>query len=149
MITLNTITKALRWVCSLDDRRGIFCSLFRGNQLLISQGVLFTDKPIGSVAETMYVWVWEDHAKIADIGCIDVVMDRKQQLSLNDILDIDLTQYGVCVATLDGKASACLLPQTLGVSDIKIAINAMKTKYHTLTWGINVYTFTTTRVLVS
>jgi hypothetical protein len=60
-------------------------------------------------------------------------MDRKQQVSLNDVLDIDLTQYGVCVATLDGKASACILPQTLGVSDIKIAINAMKTKYHTLT----------------
>jgi hypothetical protein len=54
MISLNAITNALRGVCSLDDRRGLFCSLFRGNQLLISQGVLFTDRPIKTVAETMY-----------------------------------------------------------------------------------------------
>ena len=148
MISLDQISRLVREKVSLDDRRGIFCSFFRGTQLLTSQWVVFTDKPLRDIIETLYQWLWLDHAKLADRVAVDVVIDWTQQTSLNTILDLDLSLYGLCVATQDHSVSATMLPKTVWVTNVKIAVNAMKQKYPQLTGSINIYTFTTERLSV-
>lgn len=145
---LDQIKKTILTRYKLEDSKGVFLSIFdaKGN-LLSSQGVLQTDKDLGSVVEKLYKGFAEDMIKNIGLITVDVVTSMFEETNITKIPLTSVKQYGFYMID-DNHKSGVILPNTKGIADAKNALFVLKQKYG-LTGKVNVFLFTTDRLIVT
>lgn len=84
---------------SKTDIKGLFISVFdEKNDMLMSNGVAYTDKPLEQLIETLFHWLVEKHNNIGHI-IVDIVTDIQKIIDLNEIPNISLQEYGLILST--------------------------------------------------
>lgn len=114
------------------------------NNLILSNGVLTTDKSLWKVIEMIYHGLIEQHTNITKIIC-DIVLTIEEQHTLQAINTIDLSLQGLCIQTVDNSKSGVLLPWTIGIHTIQDAFTMIKKK-NSIEGNINMYSFSTKRL---
>jgi hypothetical protein len=145
IIMIDTIKQEIGEIHNLEIPKGIFISWFdEKNNIIVSNGVLTTDKPLGKVIEMIYHGLIEKHTNIRKIIC-DIVLTIEEKHTLDDINNTNLNTQGLCIQTIDNSKSGILLPWTLGINNIQEACTIIKNKNH-IEGNINIYGFTTHRI---
>jgi len=148
MSMLEHIKQAVYIVIKPEAIVGLFFSAFdHQGILIISHGVVSTDKPAEQLINLVYNGIFAPHAsKTAMIAC-DIVTSIKQEDNTDALLAYNPEQYGLIMATLDNSKSGVILPHTAGVSDMKSAILYIKSKY-TISGNVTMSVFTTQRIII-
>ena len=130
---------------SKTDIKGLFISVFdEKNDMLMSNGVAYTDKPLEQLIETLFHWLVEKHNNIGHI-IVDIVTDIQKIIDLNEIPNISLQEYGLILSTKD--KSGILLPDTKWIINISQALKTIKEK-NRLDWNAQITKFKTDRFSV-
>ena len=130
---------------SLEESKGFFISCFdKDNNLIISNGVLKTDKSLGKVIDMIYHGLVENHTEVSHYIC-DIITSITPRNTLNEINDIKLFQEGICIQSIDNTKSGVILPNTMSIHSIQEAFAIIKQKHH-IEGNINVYSFITHRI---
>lgn len=128
------------------DKFWLFFSLFdANNNLLLSNGVLTTDKPLPELVEILYHALLEKVEKQTQFIAIDIVKDIQLQPDIQKLLTLSPKDYGIFVINRQTNVSGVVLPDTQGITDIKWALALLKQKYG-LAGNVEISTFTTRRV---
>lgn len=142
---LEKIKKVVFSKYKKTDTNGIFFSaLDKDNNLILSNGVVFSDKSLEQTIETIYHWLIEKHKNIETI-IIDIVIDTKDISDPKEIQNISLQEYWLLLIT--ENKSWILLPNTEGVENISTALKIIKEK-NWLEWNAKITTFQTDRFAV-
>ena len=142
---LEKIKKVVFSKYKKTDTNGIFFSaLDKDNNLILSNGVVFSDKSLEQTIETIYHWLIEKHKNIETI-IIDIVIDTKEITNPKEIQNISLQEYWLLLIT--ENKSWILLPNTEGVENISTALKIIKEK-NWLEWNAKITTFQTDRFAV-
>ncbi len=142
---LDDIKKVVFKKYKKTDTNGVFFSaLDKDNNLILSNGVVFSDKSLEQTIETIYHWLIEKHKNIETI-IIDIVIDTKEITNSKELQNISLQEYWLLLST-ENKAWI-LLPNTEWVENISIALKIIKEK-NWLEWNAKITTFQTDRFAV-
>ena len=142
---IEKIKKEIQKLYNLDEPKGIFMSAFdKQGTLIISNGVLTTDKPLDKVIEMIYHGLIEKHTDTTKIIC-DIVTSIENKTTLEQINTINLSLQGLCIQTIDNSKSGVLLPWTIGIHDIQDAFTIIKKK-NNIEGNVNIYSFCTKRL---
>lgn len=132
---------------SLLEPRGVFLSAFDSRwNLLVSSGVMTTDKTLGQALDMLYHGLIESQ-KNTDHILVDIVQTIEIITSPETLKTINIQSNGIALATTDHTKSGVLLPATMWVSNAFDALSLLKKK-HNIEWNIVMYTFTTQRIAV-
>lgn len=132
---------------NLDENKWFFVSCFDiNNNLILSNWVLITDKSLNKVIDMIYHWLIEKNNNIKTIIC-DIVTSTQQKATLEEVNNINLSNEGICIQTIDNSKSWVLLPWTSWIHNIQEAFNAVKKK-NNIEWNINIYSFKTDRITI-
>ncbi|HKL43856.1 MAG TPA: AMMECR1 domain-containing protein [Candidatus Absconditabacterales bacterium] len=141
---LEKIKKVVFSKYKKTDTNGIFFSaLDKDNNLILSNGVVFSDKSLEQTIETIYHGLIEKHKNIETI-IIDIVIDTKEITNPKEIQNISLQEYGLLLIT--ENKSGILLPNTEGVENISTALKIIKEK-NGLEGNAKITTFQTDRFI--
>ena len=128
-----------------EDKFWLFFSLFDvQNKLLISNGVVTTDKPLEELIDILYHAFLEKQAN-AHIIVIDIIKEIQVQPDIQKLLTLSAKDYGIFAINKETNISGIVLPDTAGVPDIKTALWLLKQKYN-LSGNVEISTFTTRRI---
>ena len=143
---LEKIKKAIFAKYKKTDNKWLFISIFDNkNTLIASNGVIFSDKELEPLIDTLYKWLMAKHEKnIANI-IIDVVTKHQEVADIKEIQSINLKEYWLILNT--GNKSWVLLPDTAWIWDIATALKVIKAK-NWLEWNANITKFKTDRFSV-
>lgn len=146
---LSKIKDQLAQQTNLDKKVWVFFSAFDANgQLLMSNGVIKTDRPLNNILETFYQGlIQKQESQIKNI-VFDIVKDLKLQNDPNVLASIPMEQYGIFLVENEGQNSGVLLPNTKGAEKIQDALLLIKKKYN-LKSQVSVYIFTTQRISIN
>jgi hypothetical protein len=146
---LDKIKKALYAMYSPDEVKGIFFSGFGENQQLVfSQWVVTTDKPIHELVESLYGKFSADQLKKVRYMAVDIVSDITEVHDLNEAMQVPTDEFGFAVISTDTAQSGVILPKTAGVSDAKSALFDLKQKYD-IHGKAEVFLFRTQRITIA
>jgi hypothetical protein len=107
---IEKIKQEIAKLYNLNEPKGIFMSAFdEKNNLILSNGVLTTDKSLDKVIEMIYHGLIEKHTNITKIIC-DIVTTIETKTTLEEINTINLSVQGLCIQTIDNSKSGVLLP---------------------------------------
>lgn len=128
-----------------EDIKGGFLSIFdeKGN-LILSSGVLQTDKPLSELLETLYHGLVEKYKNTKILIC-DIITEVSPETDITKLIGLSPKEYGIFVTTPDGTKSGVVLPATQGVADMKQALFLIKQKYQ-ITGNITMTAFKTQRI---
>ncbi len=130
-----------------NEPKGIFMSAFdEKNNLILSNGVLTTDKSLDKVIEMIYHGLIEKHTNTTKIIC-EIVTTIETKTTLEEINTINLSVQGLCIQTIDNSKSGVLLPWTIGINNIQDAFTTIKKK-NNIEGNVNIYSFSTQRLEV-
>jgi len=142
---IDKIKKEVEKVYNLNENKGIFMSCFNEtNNLILSNGVLTTDKSLDKVIDMIYHGLVEKNNNIKKIVC-DIVIVIEEKHTLEDINSMNLSLQGLCLQTIDNSKSGVLLPWTIGIKNIQEAFTIIKQK-NNIEGNINIYSFSTKRL---
>lgn len=142
---LDKIKQAIFQKYKKTDNKWIFLSAISDkNELLISSGTIFSDKELEKLVETLYHWLIENYNNISHI-IIDIVTDIQEVKQITEIQNISLKDNGLLVTS--EKKSGILLPNTTGITDIALALKAIKQK-NNLEWKTIISKFQTDRIAI-
>ena len=142
---LDKIKEAIFKKYKKTDNKWLFISAFNDkNTLLMSNGVISSDKELEQLIDTIYHGLVEKHKDITNI-LIDVVSETQEVTNIKEIQSISLAEYWL-VLTAWTKAGV-LLPDTTGIINISIALKTIKEK-NWLEWNANITKFKTDRFSV-
>ncbi len=142
---IDKIKEQVAKIYNLDESKGIFMSAFdEKNNLILSNGVLTTDKSLNKVIEMIYHGLIEKNSNTKKIIC-DIVTTVESKTTLEEINTINLSIYGLCIQAIDNSKSGVLLPWTIGINNIQEAFSTIKKK-NSIEWNVNIYSFTTQRL---
>jgi len=128
------------------DKFWLFFSLFdANNNLLLSNGVLTTDKPLPELVEILYHAILEKIEKQTKVIAIDVVKEVQLQPDIQKLLTLSTKDYWIFVINRQTNISWVVLPDTQGITDIKWALALIKQKYG-LAGNVEISTLTTRRI---
>lgn len=142
---LEKIKKVVFSKYKKTDTNGVFFSaLDKDNNLILSNGVVFSDKSLEQTIETIYHGLIEKHTNIETM-IIDIVIDTKEITNPKEIQNISLQEYWLLLIT--ESRSWILLPNTEGVENVSTALKIIKEK-NWLEWNAKITTFQTDRFAV-
>lgn len=145
---LETIKKLLFLSYQPTDIRWLFISAFSAaDTLLVSHGVLHTDKQLNQLVDTLYTSVVAPLKNIKYI-ILDVVLSQEVIRDMQMIPKINCNENGIFVQSLQDTKSGVLLPQTAGITNAIQALQAIKQKY-ALEGNVEITTFKTHRIVIS
>ena len=143
---LEKIKNAIKEQYALDSSHGLFLSWFdKDDALVLSHGVLETDKPLLETIDLIYQWLFIKHEASLHRVIVDIVLDVVQESDLKKIVWYDPSHYGFAVISDDTRG--VILPNTAGVSTAKDALSMLKNK-HDITGKAYIYVFETMRLSV-
>lgn len=132
-----------------EEVKGVFLSGFDTNHaLVVSQGVLHTDKPLREVLDNVYNAHIADRLKEISYIVVDIVSEIIAVKNPEDIFAMSPEEFGFAVIDTEDDVSGVLLPNTSGVADSKSALYSLKQKYW-IHGQVEMYVFRTERVVVA
>lgn len=145
---IDKIKQEIAKLYNLNEPKGIFMSAFdEKNNLILSNGVLTTDKSLDKVIEMIYHGLIEKHTNTKRIIC-DIVTIIETKTTLEEINSINLSSQGLCIQTIDNSKSGVLLPWTIGINNIQDAFTTIKKK-NNIEGNVNIYSFSTQKLEIT
>lgn len=127
------------------DSMWLFFSVFdTENKIQMSNGVLYTDKVLDNIIDTLYNWLVSKVKNISFVA-VDLVVSCEELSDISKINDISLMEYGV--ALIAGSKYWAVLPNTAGITSFSDALKYMKEK-NWLEWNAKIYIFKTDRIVI-
>ena len=143
---LEKIKKTVFQKYNKTDTRWVFVSGFdKTNKMIISSWVLYTDKSIEELIETLFHGLIEKHNNIAYI-IIDIVTETVDVNNIGEIQSISLKDYWILIST--ENKSWVILPNTKWIENIQETIQIIKEK-NWLTWNAKIIKFKTDRLMIN
>ena len=131
-----------------EENRAIFLSLFDANKnLLVSNGVITTDKTLGQLIDILYNAIVTKHPETQSI-VVDIVTETTLQNDVATLLSLSPTDNGLVILDKGDKKSGVILPGTAGITDMKTAIAKTKAKFG-LSGEVEMYTFKTEKITIT
>ena len=128
-----------------EDKLWLFFSLFDiQNKLILSNGVLTTDKFLPDLVDILYHAILEKQTNV-HIVTIDIVKEIQIQPDIQKLLTLPAKEYGIFAVNRQTNISWVVLPDTQWVPDTKTALALLKQKYG-LSGNVEISTFTTRRI---
>lgn len=128
------------------DLRWIFLSSFdENNQILDSTWVVYADKSLEDILDTIYHWVIEKRQWIKFV-VLDVVTEYREIMDLAEMQNLSVKDYGVIV--VEDSKSWAILPNTKWVTDLSQCIQLIESK-NWLSWNAKIVIFQTDRIVVN
>lgn len=146
---LEEIKKLIYTKYGANDKVWLFFSLFdEKGTLLVSNGVLETDKPLDTLIDLLYNGMIKKRELQAKNLVFDIVQSVQVQTDVANFLNLSPKEYGVVLVTLQDGKSGVLLPNTKGVDTMQQALASIKQKYQ-LSGNVTMSTFQTERIVLS
>ena len=128
------------------DLRWVFLSSFgENNQILDSTWVVYADKSLEDILETIYHGVIEKRQWVKFV-VLDVVTEYREIMDLSEMQNLSVKDYGVIV--VEDNKSWAILPNTKWVTDLSQCIQLIESK-NWLSWDAKIVVFQTDRIVVS
>jgi len=128
------------------DLRWVFLSSFgENNQVLDSTWVVYADKSLEDILETIYHGVIEKRQWVKFV-VLDVVTEYREIMDLSEMQNLSVKDYGVIVVE-DAKSGA-ILPNTKWVTDFSQCVQLIESK-NWLSWNAKIVVFKTDRMIVN
>lgn len=145
---LDQIKAAIFAKYKAEENRAIFLSLFDTNKnLLVSNGVITTDKPLSQLIDILYTAIVTKHPETQSI-VVDIVTETTLQNDVATLLSLSPMENGLVILDKSDKKSGVILPWTTGITDMKTAITKTKEKFG-LSGDVEMYTFKTEKITIS
>jgi len=145
---LEEIKKLIYSKYKAEDKIGLFFSLFDDKwNLLISNGVLTTDKTIEDMINLLYNWMMEKEESKTKHIIIDVVNEIIEQKDITAFLNMDPKINWVLLTETSWDKTGLILPNTKWITSMKQAIAWIKSKYQ-LQWDVTISTFTVNELIL-
>lgn len=145
---LDAIKEAIYKKYKTEEQKWLFLSLLDGNKiLLVSNGVIATDKPLGQLIDLLYNGIVAKHPE-TQIIIADIILDIIPQNDIATLLSISPTDNGILMINKSDKKSGVMLPWTADIPDMKTALTKIKTKFG-LSGDVEMYTFKTEKINIS
>ena len=133
---LEEIKKLIYTKYKPEDKIWLFFSLFDGKwKLLVSNGVLTTDKTMEEMINLLYNWILKKQESKAKHVIIDVVNEIVEQKDVAAFLNMDPKTNWVLLAETTWDKTGLILPNTKWITSMKQAIAWIKQKYQ-LQWDV-------------
>ena len=131
-----------------EDKIWLFFSLFDEKwNLLISNGVLTTDKTLEEMINLLYNWILKKQESKTKHILIDIVNEIIEQKDVAAFLNMDPKTNRVLLAETTWKKTGLILPNTKWIDSMKQAIAWIKQKYQ-LEWDVTISTFTVNELIL-
>lgn len=131
-----------------DEKRGLFISLFDADKkLLLSNGVVNTDKSLEELSKTLYEGLVAKQTKAKTV-VLDIVKSITEEHDIAKLSTYSLKEYWLCLIDTNDNKSWILLPNTHAADDFALALKIIKEK-NGLGWEVNIYVFTTERIAIN
>lgn len=128
------------------DKLWLFFSLFdANNNLLLSNWVLVTNKPLPELVEIIYHALLSKVEKQTKAIAIDIVKEINLQPDIQKLLTFSTKEYWIFVINKQTNISGVVLPDTEWIADIRWALALLKQKYG-LSGNVEISSFTTRRI---
>lgn len=128
------------------DLRWVFLSSFgEYNQILDSTWVVYADKSLEDILETIYHGVIEKRQWVKFV-VLDVVTEYREIMDLSEMQNLSVKDYGVIV--VEDNKSGAILPNTKWVTDLSQCIQLIESK-NWLSWNAKIVVFKTDRIIVN
>ncbi|MFA5747639.1 MAG: hypothetical protein WC872_00830 [Candidatus Absconditabacterales bacterium] len=146
---LDKIKNTLFQTYKKDEVRGIFFSAFdKKNNLITSNGVFHTDKPMNELIDIIFNGLLINHTNETQTMVIDVITDNKKENDISTISNLSMKEFGIFLINEQTQKSGIILPNTKGVENASGALNLIKQKFG-LNGDVSIYTFKTDRVIIN
>ena len=131
-----------------EDKIWLFFSLFDEKwNLLISNGVLTTDKTLEEMINLLYNWILKKQESKTKHIIIDIVNEIIEQKDVAAFLNMYPKTNWVLLAETTWKKTGLILPNTKWIDSMKQAIAWIKQKYQ-LEWDVTISTFTVNELIL-
>ena len=145
---LEEIKKLIYTKYKPEDKIWLFFSLFDEKwSLLISNGVLTTDKSLEEMINLLYNWVLKKQESKTKHVIIDVVNEIVEQKDVAAFLNMDPKTNWVLLAETAGNKTWVMLPNMKWITSMKQVIAWIKSKYQ-LQWDVTISTFTVNELIL-
>ena len=145
---LEEIKKLIYSKYKPEDKIWLFFSLFDDKwKLLISNGVLTTDKTLEDMINLLYNWILKKQESKTKHIIIDVVDKIVEQKDIASFLNMDPKTNWVLLAETTWEKTGVILPNTKWISSMKQAVAWIKQKYQ-LQWDVTISTFTVNELIL-
>ena len=132
-----------------EDKIWLFFSLFDENwNLLISNGVLTTDKSLEDMINLLYNWILKKSESKTKHVIIDVINQITEQKDVNAFLNMDPKTNWILLTETQWNKTWLILPNTKWITSMKQAIAGIKSKYQ-LQWDVTISTFTVDELILN
>ena len=145
---LEEIKKLIYSKYKPEDKIWLFFSLFDVKwHLLISNGVLTTDKTLEEMIKLLYNWILKKQESNTKHIIIDVVNGIVEQKDVAAFLNMDPKTNWVFLAETTWDRTGLILPNTKWITSMKQAVAWIKSKYE-LEWDVTISTFTVNELIL-
>ena len=146
---LEEIKKLIYGKYKPEDKIWLFFSLFDEKwNLLISNGVLTTDKTLEELINLLYNWfIKKEEAKTKHI-IIDIINWITEQKDVTAFLNMDPKTNWVLLAETSWEKTGLILPNTKWITSMKQAIAWIKQKYQ-LQRDVTISTYTVNELILN
>ena len=132
-----------------EDKIWLFFSLFDDKwNLITSNWVLTTDKPLEEMINLLYNWIIKKQEAKTKHVIIDIVNEITEQKDVNAFLQMDPKTNWVLLAETTWNKTWVMLPNMKWITSMKQAIAGIKSKYQ-LQWDATISTFTVTELTLN
>ena len=127
---LEEIKKLIYSKYKPEDKIWLFFSLFDDKwKLIISNGVLTTDKTLEEMINLLYNWILKKRESKTKHIIIDIVDEIIEQKDVAAFLNIDPKVNWVLLSETAWEKTGLILPNTKWVASMKQAVAWIKSKY--------------------
>lgn len=146
---LEKIKKGVFASYNSEEKKGVFLSWFDENRaLLISQWIVFTEKPLHKTIDMVYQETIKKHLKETLYVVCDVVSETIEIHDIKEVLTLSPKEFGFIVIDKKDDASGVILPNTEWVADTQSALSYLKKKYG-IHGKVEIFAFRTDRIIIS
>jgi len=132
-----------------EDKIWLFFSVFDENSnLLISNGVLITDRTLDDMINLLYNWILKKYESKTKHIIIDIINKINEQKDINAFLNMDPKINWVLLTEIQWNKTWLILPNTKWITSMKQAIAWIKSKYQ-LQWDVTISTFTVDELILN
>ena len=133
---------------SLNETKGIFLSCFnQENELILSNGVLATNKSLWIVIDMLYHGIIEEKSNTIRTIVCDIVTQTQLLNTMDEINKIDISTSGIAISTIDYTKTWAVLPATQGLTSLSQMLEVVKQKNH-IEGNVIIHSFQTNRIAI-
>ena len=145
---LEEIKKLIYTKYKPEDKIWLFFSLFDEKwTLLISNGVLTTDKTLEEMINLLYNWILSKQESKTKHIIIDIVNEITEHKDIAAFLNMDPKTNWVLLTETIWNKTWIMLPNIKWITSMKQSVAWIKSKYQ-LQWDVTISTFTVNELIL-